>query len=631
MRRIIIGTAGHIDHGKTALVKALTGIDTDRLEEEKERGISIDLGFAHFDLPGGTKVGVVDVPGHERFIKNMLAGVGGIDVVLFVVAADEGIMPQTREHFEIVSLLGVRHAIFALTKSDMAEREMVEAVEEEVREFIEPTRFKDAPIIPTSIVTGEGLDGARRLLEEIVAKVEERPLGEAVRLPIDRVFTMAGRGTVVTGTLWSGSIAKEDRLEIQPGAKPVRVRSVEVHGESVGRAFAGQRTALGIHGVEKIEVERGHCVVSPGDFEASTVVDIEFHLLASVDRPLETRTRIRFHLGASETIGRLFLLDRENLLPGEACFAQVRLELPVAAGFSDRFVMRTYSPMKTIGGGRVLDPLASGHKRKDRVVLERLTVLANAPLEGAAEEHIKASGHGVRLDYLRKKLSCGLRVLEGVTASLSRAARIFEISPGLYLHTERLRDLEGRIEGVLKTYQTEHRLVWGMPKEELRERLRSIDMNFLSWVLGRLEAAGRVSTRKGDVRAGTGGVQLSPAEEQARALVVDLLKRNLFAPPGEREIEAGARIPAEAVRKVIRLLVEEGEITRLEPGLVMHHSAIEAATAQLRTYLKEHGEATAGDLKTVLGTTRKYAVPLLEHLDKIGVTRRKGDKRTLVG
>jgi selenocysteine-specific elongation factor len=301
MRRVIIGTAGHIDHGKTALVKALTGIDTDRLREEKERGISIDLGFAHFDLPGGIKVGVVDVPGHERFIKNMLAGVGGIDFVLFVVACDEGVMPQTREHFEIVSLLGVRHAVFALTKADMVDRELAVAVREEVAEFIEPTVFKGSPIIATSVETGEGLEELRRELEAMVARVSERRIGEAVRLPIDRVFTMTGRGTVVTGTLWSGTIPTDARLEIQPGAAPIRVRSVEVHGEVVERAFAGQRTALGIHGVEKIEVARGDCVVSPGDFEASEILDTEVEVVGSAAKPLESRSRIRAHLSAGES------------------------------------------------------------------------------------------------------------------------------------------------------------------------------------------------------------------------------------------------------------------------------------------------------------------------------------------
>jgi selenocysteine-specific elongation factor len=629
MRRVIIGTAGHIDHGKTALVKALTGIDTDRLREEKERGISIDLGFAHLDLAGGVKVGVVDVPGHERFIKNMLAGVGGIDMVLFVVACDEGIMPQTREHFDIVSLLGVNHAVFALTKSDMVDRELVEAVREEVAEFIRDTRFKASPIIPTSVATGEGLPEMRKALEAMVAAVEERRIGEAVRLPIDRVFSMAGRGTVVTGTLWSGTIQQEARLEIQPGATPVRVRSIEVHGETVSEAMAGQRTALGIHGAEKAEIERGNCVVSAGDFEASSVLDLEILVLASAAKPLATRTRIRFHLGSSETIGRIFFLDRARLGPGERGFAQVRLEAPLVAGFRDRFVVRTYSPMRTIAGGSVLDPAASGRKRGDTRFIRTLEALARLDLGGAAEAHLRAFPRGARLEVLRKKLSCGLREIEAIVQELVKSGRAFQIPGGLYIHAECLAELEDGIEKMLLGHQAQNRLVWGISREELRERLGSIDTGVMNWLLGRLETGGRISIRKGSVRAGTGAVDLSPAEQRARSIILERLGRDLFQPPGEREIEAEARIPAEAFRKVMSLLVEDGEVIRLEPGLVIYKTAVDEAAARIGAYLGQHGEATAGDLKVLLGTTRKYAVPLLEHLDRIGVTRRKGDKRTL--
>jgi len=631
VRRVIIGTAGHIDHGKTALVKALTGIDTDRLQEEKDRGISIDLGFAHLDLAGDIKVGVVDVPGHERFIKNMLAGVGGIDIVLFVVASDEGIMPQTREHFDIISLLGVRHAVFALTKADMVEPEMIEVVRDEVETLISPTRFKGSPIIPTSVESGLGLDEVRRAMADIVARIEERGIGEATRLPIDRVFTMAGRGTVVTGTLWSGGVSKDDRLEIQPGGFPVRVRSVEVHGEEVARAFAGQRTALGIHGVEKLDIQRGYCVVSSGDFEASTLIDVEFLLLASVVKPLESRTRIRLHLGASETIGRIFLLGTDRLAPGGKAFAQVRLEGPLVAGLSDRFVLRAYSPMRTIGGGLVLDPVACGHGRSDAGVVEVLGRIARADLEGVVEEHVRAAAHGAGPDRLRKQVNCGPSQLDTLAKSLVGHGKLFVMPGGAYIHKERVRALESKIEEVLKAYQAGNRLSWGMPKEELRERLGSIEMGLLNWVLARLEAGGRIVTRKGDVRAGRGEVELGPAEARARAIILDLLRRNLFQPPAERQLETAAGLPGGPFGKVVNLLIQQGEVVRLEPGLIMHRAAIEEARTKITSYLKQHGEAAPSDLKGVLGTTRKYAVPLLEHLDKLGVTRRKGDKRTLVG
>ncbi|MFH1311865.1 MAG: selenocysteine-specific translation elongation factor [Candidatus Eisenbacteria bacterium] len=630
MRRVILGTAGHIDHGKTALIKALTGIDTDRLREEKARGISIDLGFAHIDLPGDLKVGIVDVPGHEKFIKNMLAGVGGIDLVLFVVACDEGIMPQTREHFDIISLLGVSTAIFALTKSDLVDAEMIDMVREEVEDLIKETRFEGAALVATSTRTGDGVKAVREAIEEAVAGIEERKIGAAVRLPVDRVFTMTGRGTVVTGTLWAGTVSKEDRLEILPGPKPVRVRSVEVHGSHVDSAYAGQRTALGVHGVNKHEIERGDCVVSPGDFTSTRVLDAEVRILATSPRVLKHKARIRFHLGASEVMGRIFLIGREALRPGEKCFAQVRLEDPLVAGFGDLFVLRTYSPMRTIGGGTVLDPSPLRRRKRDKGISDWLTLLATADMKQIVEGHIKASGLGTRLDMLRLRLNRGSSEIETAIHDLKDSAKIFEPSPGLYIHADVLAELEGRIEETLESYQAKQRLIWGMPKEELREKLGSVEMAFLNWVLGRLEDRNRVFSKKGRVRAGSGDVKLSQDEVRARSVVVGQLKARLFQPPSERDLETGSGVPAETVRKVITLLINDGEITRLEPGLVVHSTAIEEARSRIEEYLREHGEATVSDLKGVLGTSRKYAVPLLERLDRLGITRRQGANRTLI-
>jgi selenocysteine-specific elongation factor len=631
MHRIILGTAGHIDHGKTALIKSITGIDTDRLEEEKARGISIELGFAHLKLPGGTDLGIVDVPGHERFIKNMLAGVGGIDLVLFVVACDEGIMPQTREHFDIVSLLGVRHGLFALTKSDLVDEDMVELVRDEVEEFIKDTPFEGSPVIPTSVKSEKGLPELLSALEAIVDRIEERTLGEAVRLPVDRVFTITGRGTVVTGTLWSGVIAREDQLVVLPGSKAVRARSVEVHGEEVDKAFAGQRTAIGLHGIEKSVVERGHCVVSQKDFEAGSLVEVEIRLLPGAPVGLKTKARIRFHLGASEVMGRAALIGTQKLAPGESCFAHVVLESPIVAGFGDRFVIRTYSPMRTIGGGTVLDPYASRYRRKDKTLLPRLELLKTEDIGRIVEGYIRAAGFGIRLGVIRVKLSCGIKRLETLVAKLVEQGRVFEPTPGLYLHGDALRDLEKRIEETLKAYQKKQRLTWGMPREELRERLGSVETTFFNWVLSRMEADGKLFIKKGAVRAGSGEVELSPAEEKARSLILGLLTAEPFQPPSEKELAGKAGVPAEAFKKVVTLLIEDGEIVRLEPGIVMHQTAIEEGRGRIVKYLKEHGEATASDLKGVLGTTRKFAVPLLEHLDRAGVTRRSGSMRTLTG
>ncbi len=629
--RVILGTAGHIDHGKTALIIALTGIDTDRLQEEKSRGISIDLGFAHMDLPGGLTMGIVDVPGHERFVKNMLAGVGGIDLVLFVVACDEGIMPQTREHFDIVSLLDVRHAVFALTKSDLAELEMADLVRDEVEGMIKDTWFEGSPIIPTSVKTGCGVEEVRKALADVAGKIRARKIGSAVRLPVDRVFTMTGRGTVVTGTLWSGAVRREDRLQVLPGEKTVRVRSVEVHGHEVDAAIAGQRTALGLHGVEKSGIERGYSIVSPGDFPATTRLETKLRLLATSPRDLKMGSRIRFHLGSSEAMGRVYSLEGDRLEPGGSGFAQVRLETPVVAGLGDRFVLRTYSPMRTIGGGTVLDPLAPKHKMHDERTTERLHLLEIADGERIVEAYFEEADLGLRKAAIRLRVNCGTTELDTLIGRLIDTGRVLEPSSGLYIHIDAVERLEKKIEAILGRFQAVERLAWGMPKEELRERLGSVEMPLTNWLLDRMESRGRLFAKKGNVRVGTGEVELTPEEAKARALIIAMLKKEPFQPPSEKNIEKQSDLKPETVRKVIALLVGDGEVVRLEPGLVMHATAIEAAGVAITEYLREHGEATASDLKGVLGTTRKYAVPLLEHLDRIGVTRRVGANRRLVG
>lgn len=629
MRRVVLGTAGHIDHGKTELIKALTGVNTDRLKEERERGISIDLGFARIDLPGGVQVGLVDVPGHERFVKNMLAGVGGIDAVLFVVAADEGIMPQTREHFDIITLLGVRHAVFALTKTDIAEPGMVDLVREDVEKFLEGTSLAGAPVVATSAVTGEGLDELKKAMLNVISEIEDRAIGEAARLPVDRVFTMTGFGTVVTGTLWSGSIARDDRLQVLPGGAGVRVRGVEVHDEKVDRAYAGQRTAVALHGVEKGDLERGYCIVTPGEFKTATSMDTELYLLPSLRRKMRTGSRIRFHLGSSETLGRVFTIGGGDLSPGDKAFVQVRLEASVVAAFGDRFVIRSYSPASTIGGGRVLDTRAVRHKKKDTGIVSLLSLLATGSPEEIVDALFAGYGRDASLEEVRKRLNLARKEADNIAASLTAGGRLFEISAGAYIHADVLDRIEAGITKVLNDYQSRNKLEWGMSKEELREKMRLSD-GLLNWILGRLSVDGEVFTRKGRVRAGSSDVVLSPAEGAARETVLGLLEDRMFQTPSEADIASAARIDAATLRKVISLLVEEGSVVKLDAGLYVHARAIEEARIRITEYLEAHGEATVSELKNVLETTRKYAVPILEHLDRLGVTRRAADKRMLI-
>jgi selenocysteine-specific elongation factor len=377
VRPVIVGTAGHIDHGKTALVRRLTGIDTDRLKEEKERGISIDLGFAHLVLPSGARVGIVDVPGHERFVKNMLAGATGIDVALLVVAADEGVKPQTREHLAIVDLLGIRRGVVALTKTDLAPPERIARARDKVTELLRGTGLEGAPILPVSAVTGDGVAALLEALDQAAASAAERGAGRPARLPIDRVFAIEGIGTVVTGTLWSGTIRAGDSLQILPSGRSVRVRRVEVHDAEVPAATAGQRTAVALHGAGREEIERGEWLVAPGGYRAAESLDVRLTMLPgdSRERALATRTRLRVHLGASEVLGRAVLLEGESLEPGTSAYAQLRLEHAVVAAPGDRLVLRSYSPAVTIAGAVVIDPAPPRRSRLGSGDLERLKTL----------------------------------------------------------------------------------------------------------------------------------------------------------------------------------------------------------------------------------------------------------------
>jgi selenocysteine-specific elongation factor len=466
-RLAVIGTAGHIDHGKTALVRRLTGVDTDRLPEEKRRGISIDLGFAPLVTPGGIHAGIVDVPGHERFVKNMLAGVGGIDLVLLVIAADEGVMPQTREHLAIVKLLGIPRGIVVLTKRDLVEPAWAEMVARDAKALLVGTALADAPVVEFSATTGAGTQELLATLDRQLAAVANRPMEEPARLPVDRVFTVEGFGTVVTGTLWRGRVRTGDALELAPGARAVRVRRVQVHGATVDEARAGQRTAIALHGVERDQVERGHWLIAPGSLRESAVLDARFELLADYPREWPANARVRFHLGASEIIGRLVLLEGTSLKPGASALAQLRLEHPAVAARGDRFVIRTYSPSRTVGGGSVIEPVAA-KRRRHAAGLEQLAVhesgsLAARLLQRLAGEKSALATRRARADAGRersrrerrardaraerrgrgteRRTLARTRALErGARGDRARGARLRRQAPGA------LRDSEGRFE-----------------------------------------------------------------------------------------------------------------------------------------------------------------------------------------
>jgi selenocysteine-specific elongation factor len=621
-KHVVLGTAGHIDHGKTALVKALTGVDTDRLKEEKERGISIELGFARLDLPSGASVGIVDVPGHERFVRTMLAGVAGIDLVLLVVAADEGVMPQTREHMDIVNLIGSRAGLVALTKADLVGAEELELAREDVEGFLSGTALEGAPIVPVSSVTRSGLDELVARLDELVAAVEERRPSGAARLPIDRAFTLAGHGTVVTGTLWSGTIRPGDVLELYPTGRETRVRSVHVHDEPVEKAEAGQRTAVGVHGIPKDSVSRGDTLGTPGALHVTRMLDARLSLVRGA-RALENRTRVHFHLGTAETLARVVLLDREALAPGEDALVQMRLEGPIVAEAGDRFVIRSYSPVTTIGGGRVIAATPGRHGRMKDDVLGALAVLEDGSAEDVVVQEVHRTGvEGARAADLAGKQG---NVPAETLAALVADGRLARIGDRL-LTRERLAELRERVEKQLEGFSAASPLVWGMSAEELRGKLaKKLDRSLLDAVLSDLEAAGRVSRRGNLVRWGAAQVDLPPEHARLADVIEAKLAGAGAAPPSLDELRRD--IASRDFDAIVKLLAETGRVVKVTSGMVFHPRVIDEVRAKVAGYFEKHERLGVAEFKDLVGVTRKHAIPILEFLDREGTTMRSGDFR----
>ena len=625
MRPVVIGTAGHIDHGKTALVGRLTGIDTDRLKEEKERGISIDLGFAHLTLPSGRRVAIVDVPGHERFVKNMLAGATGVDLVLLVIAADEGVKPQTREHLAIVDLLHVRRGVVALTKADLASPERIRASTEEARGLIASTSLAEAPIVPVSSTTGAGVDALVQEIERAVASIEERPASEAARLPVDRVFSVEGIGTVVTGTLWSGTVKPGDTLVRLPDSKTARVRQVEVHDTAVPEAAAGNRTALALHGVSKEDLARGHWLVTPGRFHATDMLDARLTLLQDAERALEHRARVRVHLGASEILARVVLPAGAPLQPGESALVQLRLESPVVAVPRDRLVLRSYSPATTIGGATVIDPSPAKRARLDADGEARLRTLE----EGSIEERLERLAADARLSGIRTGPTA-MRLGEEPSRVEAAARAMRSLRP---LKDGRFLDRAAWAEGLevvlaaVRRHKEEHPLRHGIGKGELKALLtETLDAPVFDEALETLLGEKRLVASQDRIALPEAGPSMT--EEQVRSLrrVEERLQGSGFQVPDLsgvlREVPPSAR-PAE----LARYLIESGRAVKVTSELLYPAPLWAEIERRVRQHFTRSPSLTMADFKDLLQVSRKYSVPLLEHLDRTGLTRREGDVR----
>jgi selenocysteine-specific elongation factor len=640
LQGLIIGTAGHIDHGKTQLIKALTGTDTDRLKEEKERGISIELGFAEFPLPDGTPAGVVDVPGHEHFVKNMLAGATGFDLVLLVVAADDGVMPQTREHLAIIDLLQVREGLVIVTKADLADSEMVELVREEVDELLAGTTLEGAEVITTSTVTGQGLDELKEALMRAAGRVRARRGDGPFRLPVDRVFTLKGIGTVVTGTLWEGSVSDGDEAVLEPQGRAVRVRNVQVHGKEVEAALAGQRVALNLPGIATGEIDRGDVVVSAGYLSPTFMVDARLHLLQSAPRPLKNRSRIRFHHATREVLGRVILLreapearEVQELAPGDSAYVQFRLEAPVVVKYGDRFILRSYSPVTTIGGGQVLDSHPPKHRRVDPGLLEALAVRERGEVAGVLQSVF--DGQGVPLDpeSLERLSEMDPQTVRATAERLLEegAWRSIPSERKTKLMPEKMYDAYAeKITGLLKSFHQANPREAGMEKETLRTRLpRSLPAGDFDAMLKLLQEGGAVTVKEGRVTMRGEGRALTVEETREKQSVLADIEAGGFAPPFLKELAETHRLDARKARDFIGMLMEEGAIEQVTQDYYLARGRLAEAEEGIRAFLAEHGRLEVKDLKEMYGLTRKYSIPLLEHFDRSRVTRRDGDYRVL--
>ncbi|MBM4442502.1 MAG: selenocysteine-specific translation elongation factor [Candidatus Rokubacteria bacterium] len=630
-RHVVVGTAGHIDHGKTSLVKALTGIDTDRLPEEKARGITIDLGFAFLEEPGLT-IEIVDVPGHERFVKNMLAGVGGIDLAMLVIAADEGVMPQTREHLAICSLLHIRAGLVVLTKADLVEPDWLELVKDDVAGLVRGGFLEGAPIVAASAKSGAGLDDVRAALRALAATIPERAADQLPRLPIDRVFTIKGFGTVVTGTLAAGRFAVDDRVEVFPRALQAKVRGLQTHGTTVTAAQAGQRTAVNLQGLERAAIERGDVVGLAGSLVTTSTVDGTLELLADAPRPLKTRDRIRFHIGTSEIMARVLFLDRAELEPGSRALARIRLEAPVVALPRDRFVVRSYSPIVTIGGGTVLDVDPPRVRRKGAALLTHLSLLETGAPDEVVAEHVRQRGlAGVRLAALSARVPFGPEALRALLATLQGGERVIAIDRDWFVHAESYARVRELTLAALEAFHAAHPLRPGMSREELRGRAANAEDKLFSHVLGALEAEGAVRVDGATVRLGAHEVRLSDDQRRVVEQVEREFRAAAAAPPSPEEALSRAGVGGDEEHVLFQHLVQGKKLVRVKDSLFFHAEALDAIQEKLVAFLREKKEVGPGDIKDLLGISRKYAIPLLEFFDGRRVTQRVGERRVLRG
>ena len=633
VKQMILGTAGHIDHGKTSLIKAVTGIETDRLEEEKRRGITIELGFASIDLPSGQHLGIVDVPGHEKFVKNMVAGATGIDLVAMVIAADEGVMPQTREHMEICSLLGIKHGVVVLTKIDMVDEDWLELVTEDIKDYMQGSFLEDAPVLAVSSTTGEGLPEFVETLDTICAGIPQHPPTDLFRLPIDRVFTMKGFGTVITGTLISGRVRVGDTIALYPSGTTSKVRGVQVHNQSVEEAGIGMRTALNFQGLDKTSANRGDIVSIPETLRNSYMLDVALQFLSSNRKPIKNRTRVRFHSGTSEVLGRLILLETEELQPGESTVVQLRLDAPVSLVKDDRFVIRSYSPVRTIGGGHILNPIPPKHKRFRMDVIQGVKGLIDAPPEEVIPFHIEASDYrGVPFSDLRIMVNMPEKQLNRQLQDLLSKQTIIQVDKEsrLFIHGRTFDRLKGEIVENLGVYHEANPLKAGMSKEELKSKLPpTLSTRLFNLSVNQMVKENRVILEDDMIHLVEHTISLGVDQVDVKNQISDVYRESGLEPPYFRELSKTLHIDAGQARDVLQLLTDEGRIVKVKEDFYFDTDALDSLRQRLVAFLETNGEISTPQFKEMTGVSRKFVIALIEYFDDKHVTIRIGDIRRL--
>lgn len=629
MKNIIVGTAGHIDHGKTTLIKALTGRNTDRWEEEQRRGITIDLGFTYFDLKNGDRVGIIDVPGHEKFINNMVAGVVGMDLVLLVVAADEGIMPQTREHMDILGLLGIKKSILVINKCDLVDEEWLELVEEEIQEELEGTFLEGAPVVKVSAATGQGLDELTDTIQQLMSdEVVAKDTQTIPRLPIDRAFTLSGFGTIITGTLISGTITREDVLEMYPIGKECKIRNIQVHGQNQDKCYAGQRVAINLSNVKKKEIRRG-CVLAPKNSMKNTdLLDVKLKVLEDSMRILTNHERLHLYTGTSEILCRAVLLDKEQIGQGEEGLVQLRLEEEIAVKRGDRFVVRFYSPMETIGGGIVLEPNPVRKKRFDAQAIEELKKKESGSLGDVMELQIKEHGDTmITLAELAKVMAHSVDELKEYLEELEESGTIFvfPMKKDTYLwHRDSEFAVRQKIEETLQKYHSEHPYRYGMKKAEIHNTfLKKIKPNIFDAYIERMTGENVYGRREEYLSLPGYEVPKDAMYLQTEKLIEDTFEKAGYDFVRFSEIDFG-KIPRQTAEDVVLMMIDEGKVLRINEEMFTMKHLMDEAKEKIQNHLKEENLITIAQVRDMFSTSRKSAKPILEYMDSIKVTKKTG-------